>query len=154
MEDGDGQALGEVGGEAGGVELFGVGGEAEQVVDDDVDGAADGEAVEVARLRVSAQMPWPAKAASPWMIMGRTLPWLRSSPSAHLLGARAADGDRVDGLEVAGVGDQVERTVLPLAVVKSPVAPMWYLTSPPPMVLRGSTSSNLEKISDGGGRRC
>ena len=38
-------------------------------------------------------------------------------------------------------------TVLPVAVMKSPVAPMWYLTSPPPMVERGSTSSNLVKIS-------
>ena len=26
---------------------------------------------------------------------------------------------------------------------------MWYFTSPPPMVLRGSTSSNLVKISEG-----
>ena len=46
VEDGDGQALGEVGGEAGGVGLLGVGGEAEEVVDDDLDGAADVEAVE------------------------------------------------------------------------------------------------------------
>ena len=36
VEDGDGQALGEVGGEARGVGLFGVGGEAEEVVGDDV----------------------------------------------------------------------------------------------------------------------
>ncbi len=41
VEDGDGQALGEVGGETGGVGLFGVGGEAEEVVGDDVKGSAD-----------------------------------------------------------------------------------------------------------------
>src|SRR5271170_6707262 len=41
VEDGDGQALGEVGGEAGGVGFFGVGGEAEKVVGDDVHGSAD-----------------------------------------------------------------------------------------------------------------
>ena len=46
VEDGDGQALGEVGGEARGVGLFGEGGEAEQVVDDDLDGAADVVAVQ------------------------------------------------------------------------------------------------------------
>ena len=31
----------------------------------------------------------------------------------------------------------------------SPVAPMWYLTSPPPRMLRGSTSSKRAKISTG-----
>ena len=32
----------------------------------------------------------------------------------------------------------------------SPVAPMWYLTSPPPRMLRGSTSSKPAKISAAG----
>ena len=41
VEDGDGKALGYVRGEAGGVGLLGQGGEAEEVVDNDVDGAAD-----------------------------------------------------------------------------------------------------------------
>ena len=41
VEDGNRQALGDVGGEAGGVRLLGIGGEAEEIVDDDVDGAAD-----------------------------------------------------------------------------------------------------------------
>ena len=40
--------------------------------------------------------------------------------------------------------------VLPLGEVYSPVAPMWYLTSPPPRTLRGSTSSKLGE--DLGGR--
>ena len=46
VEDGDGQALGEVGGEAGGVGLFGVGSKAEEVVGDDVKRSADGVAGE------------------------------------------------------------------------------------------------------------
>ena len=46
VEDRDRQALGEVGGEARGVGLFRVGGEAEEIVDDDVDRAADVVAVE------------------------------------------------------------------------------------------------------------
>ena len=39
--------------------------------------------------------------------------------------------------------------VWPVGEVYSPVAPVWYLTSPPPRTLRGSTSSNLAKISEG-----
>ena len=41
VEDGDGEALGEVGGEARGVGLFGVRGKAEEVVGDDVHRATD-----------------------------------------------------------------------------------------------------------------
>jgi hypothetical protein len=123
-------------------------GEAEQVVDDDLDGAADVVAVQRGEVEGLGEMPWPAKAASPWMMMGRPA----RGPSfaareALLLGAGAAHDDGVDGFEMAGVGGEMQMTVLPVAVVKSPVAPMWYFTSPPPMVLRGSTSSNLVKIS-------
>ena len=49
VEDGDGQALGEVGGEARGVRFFGLGGESDEVVDDDVDAAADRVAVDARR---------------------------------------------------------------------------------------------------------
>ena len=52
-------------------------------------------------------MPWPAKAASPWMTMGRT----RSTAvraDAILAGTGAAHGNGVDGFEVAGVGDHVQ----------------------------------------------
>ena len=38
---------------------------------------------------------------------------------------------------------------LPLRVMYSPVAPMWYFTSPEPRTLRGSTSSKPAKISSG-----
>ena len=44
VEDGDGLAAGDAGGEAGGVFFEIAGGEAEKIVDDDVNGAADGEA--------------------------------------------------------------------------------------------------------------
>ena len=46
VEDGDGEALGEVGGEARGVGFGGQSSEAEEVVDDDLDGAADVVAVQ------------------------------------------------------------------------------------------------------------
>ena len=61
----------------------------------------------LARLRVSARMPWPAKAASPWMMMGKHL-LLAVGADAGLPGARASDGDGVDGFQMAGVGDEVE----------------------------------------------
>ena len=41
VEDGDGQALGEIAGKASAGVVAGIGGEAEQVIDDDVDGSAD-----------------------------------------------------------------------------------------------------------------
>ena len=66
-------------------------------------------------MRLSAQMPWPAKAASPWMIMGRT--WRRACEvlggaavfgEALLIGAGAAHDDGVYGFEMAGVGGEME----------------------------------------------
>ena len=56
----------------------------------------------------SAVMPWPAKAASPWRMMGRTL-LLAFFADADLPGAGAAHSDWVDGFEMAGVGGEVER---------------------------------------------
>ena len=59
--------------------------------------------------RSRPQMPWPAKAASPWMMMGRicSLAWVFAD--AGLTGAGAAHDDGVDGFEMAGVGGEVER---------------------------------------------
>ena len=53
-------------------------------------------------------MPWPAKAASPWRMMGRTC-CLPLFADADLPGAGAAHGDRIDGFEMAGVGGEMER---------------------------------------------
>ena len=56
----------------------------------------------------SATMPWPAKAASPWMSTGSTV-----NPPGRLdlvlLGAHHAEHDRPDGLEVARVGGELHR---------------------------------------------
>jgi hypothetical protein len=49
------------------------GGEADLVVDDDVDGAAGAVAAQLGLLSVSATTPWPANAASPCMRIGSTV---------------------------------------------------------------------------------
>ena len=69
--------------------------------------------------------------------------------AAILFCASRPNGDRIDGLQMAGIGDQMDMDFVPLRVVYSPVAPMWYFTSPVPRTLRGSTSSNPAKISSG-----
>ena len=115
VEDGDGEALGEVGGEAGGVGLAGEGGEAEQVVDDDLDGPADVVAVqggEVEALGPDALAGEGGVAVDdhghdlaagfeevfPGAVLGE----------AFLVGAGAAHDDGVGGFEVAGVGGEVK----------------------------------------------
>ena len=72
---------------------------------------------------VSARIPWPAKAASPWTSSGRYF-FAPSFASAVLLGAGAADGDGIDGFQMAGIGDQVDVNLAAAAVTYSPVAPM------------------------------
>ncbi len=136
VEDGDGQTLGDVGGEARGVGLFGVRGEAEEVVGDDVHGAADvvaGERGEVEGLGGDALAGEGCVAVQD---DGEDL-LLAFLADADLVGAGAAHDDGIDGLEVAGVGGEMQFDGLAAGRVYSPVAPMWYFTSPPPRVLRG-----------------
>ncbi len=108
VEDGDGQALGEVGGKAGGVRLVGVGGEAEEVVGDDVQGAADvvaGERGHVERLGGDALAGEGCVAVKD---DGEDV--LRALfADADLPGAGAAHDDGVHGFEVAWIGGEVER---------------------------------------------
>ncbi len=98
---------------------------------------------------VSARMPWPAKAASPWRTIGNTLSWLRSSPSRTCLARARPSATGSTASRWLGFETRWMLTLRPSRPVKSPVAPMWYLTSPPPKVLRGSTSSKPAKISAG-----
>ena len=100
----------------------------------------------LAKLSVSAQIPWPANAASPWMIIGKML----RTPSAPVRSCHARARPITTGSTASrwlGFEARCSETTLPFAVFRSPVAPMWYFTSPPPIVVRGSTSSNFEKIS-------
>ena len=88
----------------------GDGGEADLVVDDQVDRAADPVAQMSDMFRLSATTPWPANAASPWMSTGS-----REGPGRVdlvLLGPDHAQDHRVDRLEVARVGGQLDRDVL------------------------------------------
>ena len=132
----------------------GHGGEAEQIVDDDVDGAADVVAAERGQVEGLGEDALAGEGGVAVDDDGQRPAACRVAVAcglgvdAGLLGAGAAHGDGVDGFKVAGVRDQVERDrSCRSGEMYSPVAPMWYFTSPPPMVLRGSTSSNLVKIS-------
>ena len=148
VEDGDGQALGEVGGEAGGVRLFGVGGEAEEVVGDDVHGAADavaGEGGHVERLGGDALAGEGCVAVED---DGKDL-LLAFFADADLPGAGAAHGDGVDGFEMAGVGGEVKCDGLASGrgVVAGGSHVVLDVTAAE--VVRGSTSSKRAKISEG-----
>ncbi len=108
VEDGDRQALGEVGGEAGGVGLFGVGGEAEEVVGDDVQGAADGVAGERGEVEGFGGDSLPCEGCVAVEDDGKDL-LPAFFAHADLPGAGSAHDDGVDGFEVAWVGGEVER---------------------------------------------
>ncbi len=112
VEDGDGQALGEVGGEARAVGLFGIGGEAEQVVDDDLDGAADGEAVDGGEIEGLGPDALAGEGGVAVDDHGQSLfrgLGVATGFSAVLTGAGAAHNDGVGGLEMRRVGGEVER---------------------------------------------
>ena len=115
VEDGDGEALGEVGGEARGVGFAGEGGEAEQVVDDDLDGPADVVAVqggEVEALGPDALAGEGGVAVDDHgedLAAGFEEVFLGAvAGEAFLVGAGAAHDDGVGGFEMAGVGGEVE----------------------------------------------
>ncbi len=107
MEDGNRLAARDAGGEARGV-LFGVaGGEAEKIVDDDVDGAADGVAGEVGVVHGLGEDALSGECGVA-VDEERKIFFASAFAGAVLLGAGAADGDGIDGFEVAGVRDQVD----------------------------------------------
>jgi hypothetical protein len=107
VEDGDRQALGEVGGEPGGVRFLGLGGEADEVVDDDVDAASDRVAVDGGEV----------EGLGPDALAGEGCVTVDDdgqdavsavSANAILTRAGAAHGDRIDGFEVAGIRNHVQ----------------------------------------------
>ena len=107
VEDGDGQAFGEVGGEARGVRFFGLGGESDEVVDDDVDAAADGVAVDAGEVQGLGPDALAGEGGVAVDDDGEDAVDTVGA-NAILAGAGAAHGDGIDGFEVAGVGDEVQ----------------------------------------------
>ncbi len=107
VEDGNRLAARDAGGEAGGV-LFGVaGGKAEEIVDDDVDGAADSVAGKVGVVHGLGEDALSGERGVA-VDEEREIFFAATFAGAVLLGAGAADGDGIDGFEVAGIGDEVD----------------------------------------------
>src|ERR1035438_4046542 len=107
VEDRNRLAARDAGGEAGRV-LFGVaGGETEEIVDDDVDGAADGVSGEVGVVHRLGEDALSGERGVAVHEQGEIF-FAAAFPGAGLLGARRADGDGVDGFQVAGIRDQVD----------------------------------------------
>ena len=83
------------------------GGEAEEIVDDDVNGAADGVAGKVGVVHGFGE---DALAGEGGVAVDeqREIFFASAFAGAVLLGAGAADGDGIDGFEVAGIRDQMD----------------------------------------------
>ncbi len=107
VEDRDLVTPGEVGGVARAVLVARIGGETDQVVGDDVNGATD----RISRKFGEIQRLGPdALSGKPGIAVDDNGNDLRLAVIAetHLLGAGAADGDRVHSFEVARIRDQVD----------------------------------------------
>jgi hypothetical protein len=119
VEDGDGQATGEVGREARGVGLLRLRGKSDEVVDDDVNAAADRVAVDAGEVHGLG----PDALASEGCVAvdddGQDA--IDSvSAVAILASAGAAHCHRVDGFEVAGVRDEMEGEARAIARGEAP----------------------------------
>ena len=138
---------GDVGAVERGARRAGRGGEADLVVDDDVDGAAGAVAAqlgEVERLGDHALAGERRVAVDQQRQHG-----VLGAPVEHvLLGAGDALEHRVDGLEVGRVRRDRDLDRGPRSpATNSPSAPRWYFTSPEPWTVRGSMlPSNSRKI--------
>ena len=107
VEDRDRLAARDAGGEARRV-LFGVaGGESEQIVDDDVNGAADGVSGQVGVVHGLGENALSGECGVA-VDEQRKIFFASAFAGAVLLGARAADGDGIDGFEMARIRDQVD----------------------------------------------
>ena len=151
MDDRDLEALGEIARVERRAGIADVGGEADLVVDDDVDGAASGvagESGEVERLGDDA-LPGERRVAVE-QDRQRAVAILRRRPGLAALvlgGARHPLHDRVDELEMTRVRGQRRAAPRPSRHPRSCArrAPRWYFTSP-------VTPSSLEE-SEGAGAR-
>jgi len=95
------------------------GGEADQIVHDDVNRATDGIGLQVREIHRFRKTPWPAKAASPCITMGTTLFSVsgerprkgRASRSAFAWRGRG-HGYGIDGFEMAGIRNEMDADFL------------------------------------------
>ena len=158
VEDGDGQALGDVGGEARGVGLLRQGGEAEQIVDDDVDGAADFKAGQRAEDEAFGEDALAGEGGvavhddGQDLVAAGLIRTIEFRADSQMRVCLARERPRATGSTASrwlGFETRCSEMALPLGARYSPVAPMWYFTSPPPSTLRGLTSSKRAKISAG-----
>ena len=85
---------------------LGIRGEAEQVVDDDVDGAANRVAAQIGKVQRLRGDSLPREGRVAMHQDGQYL-GLAVAAQSRLLGARTAQRDGIDGLQMAGIRDQV-----------------------------------------------
>ena len=110
VENRNGLALGDIGGESRGVLLHRPRGEADQIVDDDVNRAADGVGLEVGEIQRFRQNSLARKRGVAVHHDGNNFVGVearRAAGIAGLLCARAAHSDRIDGFQMAGIRNQV-----------------------------------------------
>ena len=102
VEDGNRLAARDAGGEARGVLFDIAGGESEQIVDDDMNRAADGIAGKVGVIHGFGEDALSGESGIA-VNQEREIFFASAFAGAVLLGARAADGDGIDGFEMAGI---------------------------------------------------
>ncbi len=107
VEDGNRLAAGDAGREARGMFFDVAGGESEEIVDDDVNGAADGVAGKVGVIHGFGEDALSGE-GSISVNEKRDVFFAAAFSGAVLFGAGAAHGDGIDGFEVTGIRDQVD----------------------------------------------
>ena len=105
-----------------GIALVRVGGKADQVVDDDLDGAAHGKAGDGAETQGFCPDALAGKGRVAMDEHGQDF-GLAGFSQAHLLGAGPAHGDRIHGFQVTGIRYQVQTDLSAVRVWNWPVAP-------------------------------
>ncbi len=128
VEDWNGQALGKVAGVASAGVVAGVGGKAEQVIDDDVDGAADLIARQIAHVEGLGPYTLAGKCGVAVHEDGQGLA-LALLAAPGLLGAHPSHRDRIDSLKMAGVADQMNPHALAVEISKASGALMIFHVS-------------------------
>ena len=111
VENRNGQALRDIGTKPRRVAVARRGGKPDQIIDDDVHGTAD---VIAGQLRHIQSLGPDALAGERRIAVHGDFEHLLAPlrPAALLLGARAAHGNRIDGFEVAGIGNQMHLDLL------------------------------------------
>ncbi len=107
VENGNGLAAGDAGGEARGVLFVIVRGESEKIIDDDVDGAADGVALEIGVVHGLGEDALSGERGITVDEQGQIF-FGSAFASTVLLGASAAYRNGIDSFEMAGIRNQVD----------------------------------------------